>query len=171
MSGNDEIEARVRHDIAHHGWHLVMVPAEGDAPGWAHTIGLYERFGHPELIAFGSDLEMLGPLVNALGTRVSAGTRFEAETAHEGVLEGYRVAFRSVAAKWVGTFLGNAAWHYQREDFPVVQAFWPDPGGFFPWEPGHDETWRHGQPRLEHTETHRALSEPMIRSLRDEGAL
>jgi hypothetical protein len=89
----------------------------------------------------------------------------------EGVVEGAALALRGVARKWIPVFLGNAAWHYQRQDVPALQAFWPDPKGCFPWQPEGDPQWRADQPLLHLTETHRALSEPLVAVLRREGAL
>jgi len=130
---SDEIQQRVRRDIAETGWHLVMVPPEQGTPGWTHTIGLAERYDHPEIVIFGPDLEQIGPLANHLGALVRGGRRLEAGTEAADILQGHRMAFRAVAPKWVPVFLGNAAWHYASEDVRVIQAFWPDPGGWFPW--------------------------------------
>ena len=171
MPEADEQGERVARDIARFGWHVVLVPPAEGTPGWAHTLGLLERFAHPELIAFGSDFALLGPLLNALGERVRAGARLAADQEIAGVLEGASVALRSVAPKWIEPFLGNAAWHYRREDVPALQCFWPDPRGRFPWQDGADPEWREEQPQLFHHETHRALSEPLIAVLRKDGAL
>ncbi|HEU4431046.1 MAG TPA: DUF4262 domain-containing protein [Myxococcota bacterium] len=171
MQESADIDARVRADIARFGWHLVLIPPEHGAPGWVHTIGLEERFAHPELIAFGNDLSVLAPLLNALGERVREGSTLTADSEAHGVLEGLPVAFRSVASKWIEPFLGNAAWHYQRETIPALQCFWPDPNGRFPWQADFDPAWREDQPLLFERETHRALSERMVAALRADGAL
>jgi hypothetical protein len=166
-----DIDARVRSDIARFGWHLVMIPPANDATGWVHTIGLHERFAHPELIVFGHDFSVLCPLLNAVGERIRAGARFEAGSELTGVVEGLPLAFRGVAAKWQEPFLGNATWHYRREVVPALQVFWPDPNGSFPWQPECDAAWRAEQPLLFERETHRALSERMLAALRADGAL
>jgi hypothetical protein len=167
----DEIELRVRADIERHGWHVVIVPPEDDAPGWAHSIGLAERFAHPELLVFGSEPRQLGALVNALGERVRRGRRFAAGDTAEDVLAGLPFAFRAVAPRWLPVFLGNAAWHYRREDFPVLQGIWPDRHGRFPWQADCTPDVAGEQPRLEHAELHLALSERLLAALRREGAL
>jgi hypothetical protein len=171
MQDSPEVDARVRADIARFGWHLVLLPPAHGAAGWAHTIGLDERFAHPELLVFGNDLSVLAPLLNALGERVRAGLKLAAGTRLDGVLEGLPLAFREIAGKWIEPFLGNAAWHYRRERIPALQCFWPDPGGRFPWEAECDPTWREDQPLLYQRETHRALSERMLAALREDGAL
>jgi hypothetical protein len=167
----DEVEARVRYDIQQHGWHVVLVPPEGASPGWAHTIGLHERFAHPELLVFGSEPRQLAALLNALGERVRSGVRFAAGTRDDGVLQGLGFAFRSVAKRWLAVFLGNAAWHYRSEDFGVLQGFWPDPAGRFPWDAGCARDVASEQPLLEHAELHRALPGALLEALRREGAL
>ncbi len=171
MQQSPDPDARVASDIARFGWHLVLIPPAKGTPGWAHTIGLWERFSHPELIAFGNDLALLGPLLNALGERVRAGAQLAADSELEGILQGLPVAFRSVAPKWIEPFLGNAAWHYQRERIPALQCFWPDAQGRFPWQADCDPTWRDDQPQLFHRETHLALSERTLAVLREDGAL
>jgi hypothetical protein len=166
-----DIDARVRSDIARFGWHLVMIPPTPEAAGWVHTIGLDERLAHPELIVFGNDFSVLCPLLNALGERIRAGARFDPDSELRGVIEGLPIAFRSVAPKWIEPFLGNAAWHYRREEIRALQVFWPDPSGSFPWQPACDASWRAEQPLLYERETHRALSERMLAALRADGAL
>ena len=167
----DEVEARVRADIERHGWHVVLVPPEGDSPGWAHTIGLWERYRHPELLVFGSEPRQLGALLNALGARVSAGRRFAAGDHEGGILEGLDFAFRDVAPRWIGVFLGNAAWHYQSESFPTLQGFWPDRAGRFPWQAACTRAVAEEQPQLEVPEIHLALPDRLLAALRREGAL
>ena len=126
MQQPDEVDQRVQADIERHGWHVVLVPPEADSPGWAHSIGLWERHQHPELLVFGSEPRQLGALVNALGERVRGGRRFAAGETEPGVLQGLPFAFRAVAPRWTHVFLGNAAWHYRSESFPALQGFWPD---------------------------------------------
>lgn len=171
MEGEQEQEERVRADIAEHGWHVALVPPERETPGWAHTIGLVEGFEHPEILVFGTELQLLHRLLNQLGARIHAGDRFGVESEHAGILEGFAIAFQPVAAKWYGAFLGNAAWHYRSEDFPVVQCFWPDSAGRFPWQSDCLAEVRAQQPQLFLKETHRALSETLIEVLRTERAL
>jgi hypothetical protein len=167
----DEVDRRVQADIERHGWHVVLVPPEADAPGWAHSIGLWQRFGHPELLVFGSEPRQLGALVNALGERVRGGRRFATGETDAGILHGLPFAFRAVAPRWTSVFLGNAAWHYRSAEFAVLQGFWPDRDGRFPWSEGCAAELAAEQPQLAHAELHRALPERLLAALRREGAL
>ena len=167
----DEVDQRVALDIERHGWHVVLVPPEADSPGWAHSIGLWQRYEHPELLVFGSEPRQLGALVNALGERVRGGRRFAEGAEEAGVLQGLPFAFRAVAKRWTNVFLGNAAWHYQSERFPALQGFWPDRNGRFPWDADCTPEVAAEQPQLAYAELHLALPERLLATLRREGAL
>ncbi len=168
---SDEVDARVLADIERHGWHVVLIPPEGDAPGWAHTIGLWERHRHPELLVFGSEPRQLAALLNALGERVRSGRRFAAGETETSLLHDLPFAFRAVASRWIHVFLGNAAWHYQSEPFEVLQGFWPDRGGRFPWDTSCARSVADEQPQLEARELALALPDRLLAALRREGAL
>lgn len=168
---DDAIARKVRADIERVGWHVVLIPPDERTAGWAHTVGLLERFDHPELLVFGGDLERIGPLLNAVAARVREGARLEAGSLLEGIVQGLPLAVRAVAPRWVEPFLGNAAWHAERPDLPALQILWPDPAGRFPWDPGFDPAWRDDQPRLEAEAIQEALPEPWVEALRREGAL
>ena len=171
MPQTDEVDARVQSDIQRHGWHVVLIPPEGDAPGWAHTIGLWERYRHPELLVFGSEPRQLAALLNALGERVRGGRRFAAGETEASLLQDLPFALRAVASRWTHVFLGNAAWHYQGEPFEALQGFWPDRSGRFPWDASCASAVADEQPRLEVPELHLALPERLLAALRREGAL
>lgn len=165
------VDARVRADIVQHGFHLALFPAAGSAPGWAHSIGLWQRFAHPELVVFGPELELPAQLLRRLCLEVRAGRHYQGGESPAGILQGRAPTLQQVAARWLPVFMGNAAWHYRSEEFPVLQAFWPDPGGAFPWQAHADPEWREAQPLLYESAIHLALSEDAIDMLRKEGAL
>ncbi len=171
MQQPDQVDQRVAADIERHGWHVVLVPPEADAPGWAHSIGLWQRHRHPELLVFGSEPRQLAALVNALGEQVRGGRHFAAGAVETGILQNLPFAFRPVARRWTEVFLGNAAWHYRSEDFEVLHGFWPDREGRFPWDAGCTPEVAAEQPLLEHAELHLALPDRLLAALRREGAL
>ncbi len=171
MTDPDEVEARVRADIANHGWHAALIPGEQGTPGWACSIGLHERFDHAELVVFGPELSVVRALLTRLADDVANGRRFADGEEPDDVLEGQRLALRSVDRAWYGPFLGNVAWHYRSEDFPALQCFWPDAAGRLPWEPGADPSCAPLQPRLDLADPAQALDPDLEALLRREGAL
>jgi hypothetical protein len=86
MTGGD---AEMQADIATYGWHVIKVFEDDEGPSFAFTIGLYKRFGHPELVVFGLPLDTgaelrrhasgvqlhLSPSHSSYGRIASTGTR------------------------------------------------------------------------------------------------
>jgi hypothetical protein len=171
---NQEDDLRVRGDIERHGWHVALIPPIEDDPssiGWAFTIGLLERFSHPELTVFGLDTALAHGLLNLAGDSVRRGRRFDAGLEYEGLLDGYACGIREVASAWVSVFFGNAQWHYRRDDVPFLQIFWPDPARRLPWQEGFANEWRAGQPLLFLDDAALALPSALQANLQREGAL
>lgn len=127
---NEDIQAIVDE----HGWWVGLIPSENDLPGFAYTIGLYERFEHPELIVIGLAKDTMHHILNDCGARIRDGERFDAGASASGLIEGYDVRFRSVndASSYL-EYLGFGLRYYDRK-FPVLQCIWPDKSGRFPGE-------------------------------------
>ena len=169
---DDPIERRVRADIQVHGWHVAKIEGDEQVPPWAFTIGFGDSFdGHPEVLAAGMNLDQLHALLNRVGDLLRAGNRFEPEQRVHSILEGFACAFKTVDARWHQAFAGNAAWHHRDGDFTLMQCFWPDPEGRFPWEDGYPEHLRPLQPLLYEATPERALTPGVRATLEAEGAL
>jgi hypothetical protein len=139
-------------DVASYGWHVVGVEPEANAPMWAFTIGLFQRFGHAEILIFGDDFSVMHGVLNTIGEIMRAGGSLVADAVSEDVFEGCAAHFKPVHRRWYGPTLGTAVRYYDSEDFPVLQCFWPDRSGHFPWSAGYDPDLRHLQPMLFHAD-------------------
>jgi hypothetical protein len=138
----------MRADIATYGWHVIKVFEDDEGPGFAFTIGLYERFDHPELIVFGLPLETMHLMLNGAGEAVRAGRRYTAGQSYDGILEGYNCTFRPVPHSHYEAYLGSARWYYDGDAFPVLQLIWPDREHRYPWAAPAGAWIRKGQPVL-----------------------
>jgi hypothetical protein len=138
---------RLAEAIEVHGWAVVKVDADVREPAYAYSVGLYKTFRHPEVIVFGLDLEVLHGIVNTIGEAVKAGQHFEVTDADDRVLEGYRCAFREVAAAAEPAYLGILIGYY-RHEVPALHCVWPDREGRFPWQTGTSADFRERQPML-----------------------
>ena len=72
ICGDDD---KVLHDIATHGWHVVMVDATDYFPSFAYTVGLWKNYKHPELISFGLSSQTLHSILNIGGDIAKSGQR------------------------------------------------------------------------------------------------
>ncbi len=146
---------------------LVVVPADatGD-PTHGYTIGMGERFGHPELLLVGLEAARVSEFLTrtvalvASGRRVFAhGQRVEAAggadgagagaDGADGIFPGAPAELRRVGEQHLAEYLPVALAHYQTSEFAVLQIVFPDRHGRFPWEPGADLRMRLVQPVLD----------------------
>ncbi|HSL57634.1 MAG TPA: DUF4262 domain-containing protein [Acidimicrobiales bacterium] len=72
----EQYQQLVADHIERFGWHIAGVEPEGMRPAWAYTIGMLERYEHPELIITGLCCFDCGQSVlNAVGRVVADGGR------------------------------------------------------------------------------------------------
>jgi Domain of unknown function (DUF4262) len=140
---------RIRGDIDAYGWHVIKVPPDDEGPGFAYSIGLHQSFGHAEVIIFGLPLDVMHTMINTVGDEVRRGIRFDDESVSDRVLEGHPVRFRAVRPFHFDEYVGRAVDYYGGDDFAVLQCYWPDTNGHFPWQPGCSRIVVEAQPSLQ----------------------
>ncbi len=150
MTSDDDERAhdeRIRRDVQEHGCHIAIVP--GSSPGTtfcAFTVGLW-RNGHPEVVVFGLEQAAAEEILDLVQEEVDDGQRFAAGERRDGLLHQYPVTFGAVTPDKVAVFEPAVRFH-GNADFPMLQLFWPDRQGRFPWDAGVQELCRRSQPLL-----------------------
>mgnify|MGYP000288625117 CR=1 FL=1 len=144
----DEGDRQLLFNVQTHGWHVVMVPADEETPGWCFTVGLQHNFQHPEIVVFGLPLDTAHVLLNTAGAAIQAGREFAADVRYDDFHDGYECAFQPVRSKWHEPFLGYACWFYGEQGFRALQLSWPDRDGALPWDTPADSQLRASQPLL-----------------------
>lgn len=134
-------------EVAQVGWHVVVRPAEGDAPAYAHTVGLFRSFDHPEVLLSGLAPDALRAALYRIGALVRGGALEDPARTHD-VLEGRRLELRRIAPRHYAAWLGTAVWYHGGSRFPALQCVWSDPDGRFPWDPWFPRELRDRQPVL-----------------------
>lgn len=110
-------------DVRGVGFHVLKVPADEEGPAFAFTVGLHHRFGHPELIVVGLDLDTAHSVLNRLGGAIADGNHPDLDR----LLEATHCELREPAGADVReAYFGYARWFYRSDDFPVRQLVWPD---------------------------------------------
>ncbi len=132
----DPAERKFISDINRVGWNVTNVlKVSGETgPDWSFSCGLYHTFHHPEVVIFGLHSDNSTRIINTIGKEVSGGAKFEPRAESNSILEGYPCTFREVAIHNYHDYLGWTIWFYEQVPFPVLQCFWPDKGGFYPWD-------------------------------------
>jgi hypothetical protein len=145
LSEHDRDVLQKRQD---HGWFVTTIAEDETGPSFAYSFGLYEEFKHPELIVFGIHPAIMHQLINNAGELIKSGNRYRDGDVVPGLLEGFTCALRSVNPQRYLETCAWAVWFYEHASFPVLQMFWPDKGGRFPWDAGFTESLRGRQPDL-----------------------
>ncbi|MEL6923342.1 MAG: DUF4262 domain-containing protein [Bacteroidota bacterium] len=142
-----ETEVLIRKNVKKFGWHVSLFNAEGYQPPFAYTIGLYESFGHPELIGFGLPPQLLGTILNSIGQQIQAeGLRVVTDKYYYDIIDRYPVQFVEVHPSHYPEYLGYCGWYYQFQfDFPILQLVWPDRDSNFPWDEAYEPAYRSRQ--------------------------
>lgn len=133
--------------VREHGWHVMGVGG-GHAPDWAYSIGLWHSHRSPEVCLAGVPLNTAMQLVNIIGGQIRDGRPLAPDERRDDVINGYPVAIRPVHPGWYKALFGAGLDYARQPPWPMVQAFWPDKSGLFPWEKGFDEGLREAQPLL-----------------------
>lgn len=145
------LDAKVLREIHTDGWQITgaLAREHEKASDFAYSIGFFHSLGHPEVILFGLPLDTCMRAVNVIGIDIQNGMRFDTSRAYEGILRlPHLCRFREVDRRHYSEHVGYALWFYETDPFPLLQCFWSDEHGRFPWEEGCCEYARERQPML-----------------------
>lgn len=146
------IRQKAQHEIDEHGCMITAVfPTEGsEQKVWfAYTIGLPVTFpGAPELLIMGLDADAMGGILNDAVSQMREGKRYADGDVVADLVEGISLAVRSVPKRQYREWVGQAIVYHQGLDFGLLQLFWPDDRGRFPWQKSFDKRFKAKQSLL-----------------------
>jgi hypothetical protein len=145
-----ETKKAILENIEKFGSHLALHEPDNYLPGFAYTIGLYQKFKHPEIICFGLNNDVMGAMLNHACELIKQGISFEPNKQYEGFLKDYKIQFLKVEKDFYADYVGYAGWFYDYSfDFPLLQIVWTDKHHKFPWEEDFKPEWKFKQPLLD----------------------
>ena len=127
---------RLLADVSGGGVHVVRYGDEH--PPYAHTVGLFENFLHPEVVVFGFDDAAASTLLRRVARRVAAGARFLDGYQEDFPERGRDSFFQPLPSFAYDEYLDVANWFYKSSGYPVLQYVWADRANSFPWEDEFD---------------------------------
>ena len=74
----DEVLFDMHAKIERYGWSIEYVMGDKKHRPWGYTVGLSDRFDHPELVLVGAGMERTGTFLNSIATAISEGEPFRA---------------------------------------------------------------------------------------------
>ncbi len=136
-------------DIEKFGLSVIIIEATDYLPSFAYSIGLWQKFKHPEIICFGLRTATLHSIINDVADIIKSGQTIEANIIYNEIFENGRTEFLTVNNRNLGDYLGAAIDFYNSKEFPVLQLVWTDRNDKFPWETNFEEEFIYKQPLLD----------------------
>jgi hypothetical protein len=136
---SEEDERTISH-VEEFGCSVVNVKRTKYGLGWSYTVGVFDTSGKPEIITVGLLPETAHFALNGAAKLLRAGVDLSTGR-HRDLIEQVDCEFRPVDRKWVEHLMGWALWYYDRDDFPVVQAVYPDLQNRFPEDERFDKSF------------------------------
>ena len=149
--GEDDSEQKVIDDIATYGWHCINIHPEGEHVGYAFTIGLFQSYGHPELIIFGLPAQVAHQILGIAANAAKSGTPLDLTQPSDALINDYLCCFGEVPLSEYYEHVGYCRWYYQGNRFPLYQIVWPSRDGLYPWDEQATPGLRAAQPVIAHT--------------------
>ena len=135
--------------VGKHGWFIALFTASDYLPSFAYTIGLWQKFKHPEIIAFGLTTETLGSILNIAGDKVKSGELINTNQLSDDFFENGSTQFVKVHEESLKDYFGYGLEYYDYEVFPALQMVWTDRNNKFPWDDDFEEEFKIKQPLLD----------------------
>lgn len=140
---------QTKSDIEKFGLSVIIIEATDYSPSFAYSIGLWQKFKHPELICFGLRTQTLHTIINDVADLVKDGQFIQAGKTYDNIFENSRTEFLHVDKRNLSDYFGTAIDFYNSKDFPAFQLVWTDRNNKFPWETDFEEDFIHKQPLLD----------------------
>ncbi len=144
----NRFERGILKNINKYGWHANGIRGEGSSPDWVYSVGLFAKYAQPELIVFGLEFETMHQMLARYADLLLAGHKFGDGAKISGISKNTPCVLREVHLPWREPLLRSASWYYHYDEYPVLQCFWPDRHGYFPWEEHCSKGSRKAQPLL-----------------------
>ncbi len=144
----NRFERKILKNVQKYSWHANGIPGEGTSPNWAYSVGLFAKYGQPELIIFGREIALMHQMIACYADLLQAGKEFSDGAKIDGIIPDKTCVLREVHVPWREPLLRSASWYYHYEEYPVLQCYWPDRHGYFPWEDHCSKRSRKAQPLL-----------------------
>ncbi|HMR81750.1 MAG TPA: DUF4262 domain-containing protein [Niabella sp.] len=153
MAADNEHNCRnyeqTKSDIEKFGLSVIIVEASDYLPSFAYSIGLWQKFKHPELICFGLQTQTLHTVINDVAEFVKSDQIIQTGKIYDNIFDNGRAEFLSVDNRNLSDYFGTAIDFYNSKDFPALQLVWTDRNDKFPWESDFEKEFLYKQPLLD----------------------
>ena len=140
---------KFKEDIEEYGWSVIIIEATKYLPSFAYTVGLWEKYKHPELISFGLTNKTLHTILNEAGNIIKLGQVIDVNLEYDNFFESSPTKFIKVDTRNIADYFGYAIEYYNTNEFPALQLIWTDRNNQFPWDANFEVEFKFKQPLLD----------------------
>jgi Domain of unknown function (DUF4262) len=145
----DELLQKTKVNIEKFGLQVISINASSYLPSFSYSIGLWQRFQHPEIICFGLKIDLMHALINDVAEIIKRGEKIETARNYTTLFNNLDAQFLSIDPRNVGDYFGLALKYYKCDLITAMQLVWPDNANRFPWEADFQENLIYKQPLLD----------------------
>ncbi|MBW1658560.1 MULTISPECIES: DUF4262 domain-containing protein [Flavobacterium] len=145
----DDLMNNIKINIEKYGLQVIIIEATDYLPSFAYSIGLWQKYNHPEIICFGLSKSLLHEIINDVAEIVKQNEKITEKKNYSNIFEHSRSEFLKVHPKNIQDYFGSAINYYEKEDFTALQLVWTDRNDKFPWEENFEEEFLYKQPLLD----------------------
>lgn len=145
----NELLKSTKINIEKYGLQVIIVPATDYLPSFAYSIGLCEKYQHPEIICFGLPNSLLQEIINDVAEIVKLEGALETNVEYYNIFDNSRALFLKVEKDNINDYFNVALEYYKNQNFSAVQLVWTDRNDKFPWEDNFQEEFIYDQPLLD----------------------
>jgi hypothetical protein len=91
-----EARKAILDNIEKYGCHLALLEADNYLPAFVYSIGLFKKYGHPEIICFGLKTEVMASILNHACDMIKEGESFTPYKLYTDFLVGYKIQLEQI---------------------------------------------------------------------------
>ena len=145
----DELLIRTKGNIEEFGLQVIMVSSTEYSPSFAYSIGLWERYNHPEIICFGFSNDLGHAIINDVARIIKSGDKILIDKTYSEIFEESKATFLKVDERNIDDYFKVARRYYNNNHFESLQLIWTDRNDKFPWEENFEDELIYIQPLLD----------------------
>ena len=146
----ENLLSSIHSTIQTYGLQIRSIDATDYSPSFSYSIGLFERYQHPEIICFGLSPQISNTIINHIAQVIQSGEVITLDAYYFDVFfENRHCQFLPVNPLNIADYFGIAQCYYQDQVFPAIQLIWTDRHDKFPWEDDFEDVFLYTQPLLD----------------------
>ncbi|KRD10448.1 hypothetical protein ASE21_12150 [Flavobacterium sp. Root901] len=146
----EDLITNIKANIKKHGLQVIMIDSTDYLPSFAYSIGLWQKYNHPEIICFGLSNSLHHTIINEVAEIIKSGESIEVgKNYFDRIFDNSNAEFLTVDPNNLEDYFGTAINFYATNDFPALQLVWTDRNDKFPWEENFEDDFLYKQPLLD----------------------